>query len=133
MSPDGITVRDILHNDCGPLLRRVQRADLPRNSIGLHSRLDRAAARVTEPEEHLDAEDGDSVFETRDDFRRDDITGDTRDKDIADGLIKHEFDGHARVGTGEDGGKGLSTICQPPFVKFYPLCTTGSRRILLAS
>jgi hypothetical protein len=31
------------------------------------------------------------------------------------------------------GGKGLSTICQPPFVKFYPLRTTGSQRIRLAS
>jgi len=62
---------------------------------------------VTEHEENLDAEDGDGVFETRNDFRRDDIAGDAGDKDVTDGLIKNEFDGNARVGTGEDGGKGL--------------------------
>jgi hypothetical protein len=85
----------------------VKRADLTRNGVGLHGRLDSSAARVTEHEEHFDAEDGDGVFETRHNFRRDDIAGDPSDKDVADGLIKHEFDGHARVGTGEDGGKGL--------------------------
>ena len=62
---------------------------------------------MPEHEEHLDAKDGDSVFETRHDFWRDDITGDTRDKEVADSLIKDEFDGHTRVGTGEDGGKRL--------------------------
>ena len=85
----------------------VQRADLTRNDVGLHGSLDSSAARVTKHEENLDAEDGDGVFETRNDFRRDDIACYVRDKDVADGLIKHEFDGIARVGTGEDGGKGL--------------------------
>jgi hypothetical protein len=85
----------------------VKHADLTRNGVGLHGRLDSAAARVTEHEEHLDAEDGDGVFETRHDFRRNEIASDARDKDVADGLIKDEFDGKARVGTGEDGGKGL--------------------------
>ena len=85
----------------------VKRADLTRNGVGLHGSLYSSAARVTEHEENLDAEDGDGVFETRNDFRRDDIAGDAGDKDVADGLIKNEFDGNARVGTGEDGGKGL--------------------------
>ena len=66
----------------------VQRADLTRNGVGLHGSLDRSTARVTEHEENFDAEDGDGVFETRHDFGRDDIAGDTRDKDVADGLIK---------------------------------------------
>jgi hypothetical protein len=60
---------------------------------------------MAEREENFDAEDGDSVFETRNDLRRNDIAGDTSDKDVADGLIENEFDGNARVGTGEYGGK----------------------------
>ena len=72
-----------------------------------HGSLYSSAARVTEHEEHLDAEGDDGVFETRNDFRRDDITGDASDKDVSDGLIKNEFDGNARVSTSEDGSKGL--------------------------
>ena len=37
------------------------------------------------------------------------------------------------VGLGNIRANGLPTICQPQFVNFYPICTTGSRRIRLAS
>ncbi len=37
------------------------------------------------------------------------------------------------VGLGNLRANGLPTICQPQFVNFYPICTTGSRRIRLAS
>src|SRR5438093_885437 len=37
------------------------------------------------------------------------------------------------VGWGNLSANGLPTICQPQFVNFYPICTTGSRRIRLAS
>lgn len=30
-------------------------------------------------------------------------------------------------------GRRLPTICQPPFVKSYLICTTGSRRLRVAS
>ena len=46
----------------------VKRTDLTRNGFGLHGSLYSSAARVTEYEENLDAEDGDGVFETRNDF-----------------------------------------------------------------
>ena len=85
----------------------VKRADLTWNGIGLHGRLYRSAARVTKHKDNLDPKYRDGVFETRKDFRRDDIAGDASDKDVTNGLIKNEFDGNARVGTGKDGGKGL--------------------------
>jgi hypothetical protein len=67
----------------------VKRADLTRNGIGLHGSFYSSAACVTEHENNLDAEGGDGVFETRNDFRRDDIAGDASDKDVTDGLIKN--------------------------------------------
>ena len=85
----------------------VKPADLTRDGVGLHGSLYSSAARVTEHEDHLDAENGDGVFETRNDFRRDNIAGDASDKQVAKALIENEFDGNTRVGTGEDGGKGL--------------------------
>ena len=37
------------------------------------------------------------------------------------------------LGVGNRHANGLPTICQPQFVNFYPICTTGPRRIRLTS
>jgi len=48
-----------------------------------------------------------AVFETRGDFRRRHVAGNAADKDVADGLIEHQFDRHPGIGAGEHRGERL--------------------------
>ena len=41
---------------------------------------------------------------------RDDIARDASDEDLADRLIEHELDGHARIRAREDAGEGLLVV-----------------------
>jgi hypothetical protein len=84
-----------------------ERADLSRNRLALNGRLDCAASGMTENEDDLRPEDGGAVFEAADDFRRHHVAGDTGYKDVSDGLVEDDFDRHARIGAGEDGGERL--------------------------
>ena len=85
----------------------VEPADLPRHRLRLDRGPDRSATGVAEHHDGLGAKDRDAVFEAGDDRRGGDIAGDTRDEQMPDALIEYQLDRHARIRTGQHGGKRL--------------------------
>ena len=106
-----------------------QRADLTRNIVGLHGSLYSSAACMTEDQEDFDAEDGDSVFETRNNLRRDDIAGDTSNKDVADGLTKTSSTGTRESAQARTAAKGccFSTVLS---LRILRSCSTEASQLL---
>src|SRR5208337_3629092 len=86
---------------------RVERANLPRDALGLNRRFYRATTRMSHDENHLRTEHPRSVFETGNDLGGDNIAGDPSHKNVTNALVEDEFDGNARIGTRQQSRKRL--------------------------
>jgi len=58
-------------------------------------------------EKSFDSEDSNTIFQAGNDLRCHNIAGDSRDKDVANRLVKDKLHRHARISAGEHRGKGL--------------------------
>src|SRR5579862_4158243 len=86
---------------------RIQRADLSGNLFALDGRFDSSAIGVSHHNNHLRAQHKGAIFETRYDFRGDDISCNSRNKYMTDTLIEDEFNGDSRIRAGQYSGEWL--------------------------
>ena len=68
---------------------------------------DGAAAGVTQHDHQTRSKLLGGEFNAADLGRRDDVAGDANHEQIAEALVEDDFHGHARIGTTQNGGKGL--------------------------
>jgi hypothetical protein len=61
-------------------------------------------------EKGFDPKDSHGIFKAGDHLGRHHISGDSRDEDVADRLIKNKLHGHARIGAGQHCCKGFLFI-----------------------
>jgi hypothetical protein len=77
------------------------------HGLASDARFYRATVAVTQDYDQFGFEHADGVFEAGDHVRGGEVSGDPRDEQMADGLVEEDFDGHAGIGAGEDGGEGF--------------------------
>ena len=58
----------------------------------------------------LDSENGNTIFEAGNNLRCHNVAGHARHEDVANRLVKNQFDRDARIRTGEHCGKGFLLI-----------------------
>src|SRR5690242_19598949 len=87
--------------------RRIQGADLTRDGLGSDRRLDGPTVLMPEYQNGRGAKNSGPILKACHNFGRADVTGDPRDKDMADGLVEYQFHRHTRIRAGQHRRKWL--------------------------
>jgi hypothetical protein len=89
---------------------------------------------MTEDNQSLDSENRGTILEAGNNLWCHNITGHPRDEEVSDRLIKDQLNRHARIRTGEHGGKrfllGNSTLFQDGQVVFNRCQLVGGETLI---